>query len=193
VGGARRHRGVSGRALAPAPAPREAVGAAGVVGRGFSGVPRVSHASPLAPGERPAVPAVLARHAARVRAGHAGLNISQATHRRVAGPRVPCGHLRSAGVPAGQGRLQKGAGARDRVLRGGSWNNNNENNNRCAYRNNNNPDNWNNNIGFRCVSVSPGLPCSLSTSEARALRCAGAYIGGVPALRPPAHGRSVGE
>lgn len=39
--------------------------------------------------------------------------------------------------------------ARD-VLRGGSWNNNN-NNVRAANRNNNNPDNWNNNIGFRCV------------------------------------------
>jgi len=36
------------------------------------------------------------------------------------------------------------------VLRGGSWNNN-DNNVRSANRNNNNPDNFNNNVGFRCA------------------------------------------
>jgi len=41
------------------------------------------------------------------------------------------------------------------MLRGGSWNNN-ANNVRAAVRNNNIPDNRNDNIGFRCVSVGPG-------------------------------------
>ncbi|NIO71887.1 MAG: SUMF1/EgtB/PvdO family nonheme iron enzyme [Anaerolineae bacterium] len=36
------------------------------------------------------------------------------------------------------------------VLRGGSWNNE-ARNARCSYRNNNDPDNYNDNIGFRCV------------------------------------------
>ncbi len=43
------------------------------------------------------------------------------------------------------------------ALRGGSWYNN-DNNLRCAARNYNNPDNWNNNIGFRVVRMSPSLP-----------------------------------
>ena len=39
-----------------------------------------------------------------------------------------------------------------RVVRGGSWNNNSRNA-RSAIRNRNTPDNRNNNIGFRVVSL----------------------------------------
>jgi len=43
---------------------------------------------------------------------------------------------------------------------GGSWINNQENL-RCAARNNNQPDNRNNNIGFRVVSVQSCPICSI--------------------------------
>jgi len=44
----------------------------------------------------------------------------------------------------------------DRVARGGSWNNN-QDNARAAFRNRNYPNNWNNNIGFRCGGAVPLL------------------------------------
>ncbi|MFQ6102013.1 MAG: SUMF1/EgtB/PvdO family nonheme iron enzyme [Anaerolineae bacterium] len=51
------------------------------------------------------------------------------------------------------------------MLRGGSWNNN-QNNARCAYRNRNHPDNWNDNVGFRCASAFPTAPrCPLLTGS----------------------------
>lgn len=40
-----------------------------------------------------------------------------------------------------------------RVLRGGSWINN-QDNARCAFRNRNHPNNWNNDNGFRLLSLS---------------------------------------
>ena len=42
-------------------------------------------------------------------------------------------------------------------LRGGSWNNN-QDNARAVYRNDNNPNNRNNNIGFRVVSMVRPTP-----------------------------------
>lgn len=54
------------------------------------------------------------------------------------------------------GVIDGGAGG---VLRGGSWNNNIRNV-RASNRNNNDPDNWNNNIGFRCAR-----PLSVLTDE----------------------------
>ena len=42
-------------------------------------------------------------------------------------------------------------------LRGGSWNNN-QDNARAVYRNDNNPNNRNNDIGFRVVSVLRPTP-----------------------------------
>ena len=51
-------------------------------------------------------------------------------------------------------RCNKGRSVdQSRVLRGGSWNNN-QHNARADYRNYNHPNNRNNNIGFRVVSVS---------------------------------------
>jgi len=49
----------------------------------------------------------------------------------------------------------------NRVIRGGSWNNN-ANNTRASNRNNNNPDNWNNNIGFRCANTLSDLMAGTS-------------------------------
>jgi len=51
-----------------------------------------------------------------------------------------------------------------RVLRGGAWNNN-PRNCRSAYRNNNDPDERNDNIGFRVVSLSFGLALPLRGSS----------------------------
>ncbi|MCX5645977.1 MAG: SUMF1/EgtB/PvdO family nonheme iron enzyme [Phycisphaerae bacterium] len=56
-----------------------------------------------------------------------------------------------------EGAALSGSG---RVLRGGAWNNN-PRNCRSAYRNNNDPDERNDNIGFRVVSVSFGLALPL--------------------------------
>jgi hypothetical protein len=52
-----------------------------------------------------------------------------------------------------EGAVPYGSG---RVLRGGSWNND-PRNCRSTYRNRNHPDERNDNIGFRLVSVSFGL------------------------------------
>ncbi len=58
-----------------------------------------------------------------------------------------------------------GAGRRDRVLRGGSWNNNNQANLRCASRNRNNPNNRNNNNGFRVVVSHIFYPAGNATGR----------------------------
>ena len=53
-----------------------------------------------------------------------------------------------------------------RVLRGGAFNND-ANNLRAAYRNNNDPDNENNNLGFRVVWSSAGVPEIVGRSSFR--------------------------
>ncbi|NWG76729.1 MAG: SUMF1/EgtB/PvdO family nonheme iron enzyme [Rubrivivax sp.] len=74
-------------------------------------------------------------------------------------------------------------GTGHRRLRGGSWNNTADNA-RSAYRNDNTPDNWNDNIGFRCVVA----PHSISRPECRAFtgdrrapkgRARGLFLAGV--------------
>ncbi len=58
------------------------------------------------------------------------------------------------------------------MLRGGSWNNNQENA-RAEYRNNNHPQNRNNNIGFRVVSLSTSTFALHDAGMSRQLRLEG--------------------
>jgi hypothetical protein len=66
----------------------------------------------------------------------------------------------------GAAAMEPAAGS-NRVLRGGNWNNN-ANNCRVANRNNNNPSNTNN-IGFRSVRSSEGLPQRRQDSDPAAV------------------------
>lgn len=67
--------------------------------------------------------------------------------------------------------------ARERVVRGGSWNNDNEDNFRCANRNNNDPQKRNNNQGFRVAStLAAGARWSTDNRGAQARAQASSWL-----------------